>query len=82
MPWFDIVWDESLPNGNVAHLAEHGISIAEAEEVLMHAIGRERSRSSHRWVAFGRTSEGRDIAIVYEVLDAITVLPVTGFEIE
>jgi uncharacterized DUF497 family protein len=82
MPWFDIVWDDSVPNGNVAHLAEHGISVDEAEEVLMNAIGRDHSRSSRRWIAFGRTSSGRDIAVVYEMLDAITILPVTGFEIE
>lgn len=49
MPWFDIVWDESLPDGNVAHLAEHGSSPDEAEEVLMNAIGRERTRASGRW---------------------------------
>jgi uncharacterized DUF497 family protein len=82
MPWFDIVWDDSVPNGNVAHLAEHGISVDEAEEVLMNAIGRDHSRSIRRWIAFGRTSSGRDIAVVYEMLDAITILPVTGFEIE
>ena len=82
MPWFDIVWDESLPDGNVAHLAEHGVSLDEAEEVLMNAIGRERTRASGRWIAFGRTSAGRDIAVVYEMIDPITVLPVTAFDLE
>jgi uncharacterized DUF497 family protein len=81
MPWFDIVWDES-PHGNVAHLAEHGVSRDEAEEVLMNAVGREKSRSSNRLVAFGRTSSGRALAVVYEMLDAITLLPVTAFDIE
>jgi uncharacterized DUF497 family protein len=82
MPWFDIVWDESLPHGNVAHLAEHGVSPDEAEEVLMNAIGREKTRSSGRWIAFGRTSSGREIAVVYEMIDPITVLPVTAFDLE
>jgi uncharacterized DUF497 family protein len=82
MPWFDVVWDESIPHGNVAHLSENGVSKDEAEEVLMTAIGREKSRSSDRWVAFGRTSSGRELAVVYEMLDAITILPVTAFEIE
>lgn len=48
MPWFDVVWDESMPHGNVAHLSENGVSKDEAEEVLMNAIGREKSRSSDR----------------------------------
>jgi uncharacterized DUF497 family protein len=55
MPWFDIVWDGSRPHGNVAHLAEHGVSPGEAEEVRMNAISKQRSRSSNRWIALGRT---------------------------
>jgi len=82
MPWFDVVWDESLPHGNVAHLAEHGVSTQEAEEVLMDPIAREKSRNSSRWIAFGRTSEGRELAVVYEMIDPITVLPVTAFDLE
>lgn len=82
MPWFDIVWDDSQPHGNVAHLAEHGVSPGEAEEVLMNAISKQRSRSSDRWIAFGRTREGRELAVVYEMIDAITILPVTAFELD
>ena len=82
MPWFDIVWDDSWPDGNVAHLAEHGVSPEEAEVVLMHPIAREKSRSSGRWIAFGRTKEGRPLAVVYEMIDAITILPVTAFELD
>jgi uncharacterized DUF497 family protein len=82
MPWFDIVWDDSFPHGNVAHLAENGVTVEEAESVLMHAIGREKSRSSSRWIAFGRTSDGRNLAVVYEMVDEITILPVTAFELE
>jgi len=81
VPWFDVIWDESRPHGNVSHLAEH-VTKEEAEEVLMNAIGREKSRSSKRWVAFGRTAAGRELAVVYEMVDAITILPVTAFDIE
>jgi hypothetical protein len=48
----------------------------------MNAIGRERTRASGRWIAFGRTATGRDIAVVYEMIDPITVLPVTAFDLE
>ena len=32
MPWFNIVWDYE-PGGNIAHLAEYGVTSDEAEEV-------------------------------------------------
>jgi uncharacterized DUF497 family protein len=82
MPWFDVVWDDSLPDGNVAHLAEHGVSQDEAEDVLMNAVSREKSRSSGRWIAFGRTAAGRGLAVVYEMIDEITVIPVTAFAVD
>ena len=82
MPWFDVVWDDSLPDGNVAHLAEHGVSREEAEEVLTNAVSREKSRSSGRWIAFGRTASGRGLAVVYEMIDEITVIPVTAFDVD
>ena len=82
MPWFDIVWDDSRPHGNVADLAEHGVSPGEAEEVRMNAISKQRSRSRNRWIALGRTREGRELAVVYEMSDAMTILPVTAFELD
>jgi uncharacterized DUF497 family protein len=82
MPWFDVIWEESRPHGNVSHLAEHGVTKEEAEDVLMNAISREKSRSSKRWVAFGRTSSRRELAVVQEMVDPITILPVTAFDLE
>jgi uncharacterized DUF497 family protein len=81
MPWFDIIWDYE-PGGNIAHLAEHGVTPDEAEEVLMHPAKVEHSRSSGRWIAFGRTTAGRDLAVVYEQIDDMTILPVTAFDLE
>lgn len=82
MPWYDIVWDHSH-GGNVEHLADHGITTDEAEEVIMYPSGIEYSRSSGRCIAFGRTHRGRSIAVVYELLsDKVTVLPVTAFDVE
>ncbi|MGC8553272.1 MAG: hypothetical protein ACP5O7_10460 [Phycisphaerae bacterium] len=81
MPWFDIIWDDG-PGGYVIHLAEHGVMPDEAEEVPMHPAKVERSRSSGRCIAFGRTREGRNLAVVYEQVDRVTVLPVTAFDLE
>jgi uncharacterized DUF497 family protein len=70
------------PEGNVQHIAEHGISKEEVEEVLENPDGIETSRSSDRPIAFGETSTGRIIAIVYEEIDDDTVYPVTTYEVE
>ena len=70
------------PNGNVRHIAEHDVTKEEVEEVLENFIGIETSRSSGRPVAFGETSTGRLIAVVYEEVDEDTVYPVTAYEVE
>ena len=53
----------------------------EVEEVLENPDGVETSRSSGRPIAFGETSTGRIIAVVYEEIDKGTVYPVTAFEV-
>lgn len=77
------IWDlDDDPEGNVQHIAEHGISKAEVEEVLRSPTGIESSRSSHRPIAFGVTSTGRLIAVVYEAVDEDTAYPITAFEVK
>lgn len=84
MPYVEIVWDlDDDPDGNVAHIAEHGVTKDEVAEVFAaRPPGRERSRSSGRPIAFGYTSTGRLIAVVYERIDSHTVYPVTAYEVE
>ncbi len=83
MGYTSTIWDmEDDPAGNVQHVAEHGITREEVEEVLLNPDGIESSRSSGRPIAFGRTSTGRVIAVVYEEIDEVTVYPVTAFEVE
>jgi len=77
------IWDlDDDPNGNVRHIAEHDVSREEVEEVLESPAGIETSRSSGRPIAFGETSTGRLIAVVYEEVDEDTVYPVTAYEVE
>ena len=78
MPFFLFVWDDE----NEEHLAEHGVSRDEFEQVVCDPYGVRRSRSTRRPVAFGYTSEGRYLACVYEMIDATTVYPITAFEPE
>ena len=57
-----LIWDlDDDPQGNVQHIAEHGITKAEVVEVLAQPETREESRSSGRPVAIGATSTGRTI---------------------
>ena len=50
-----VIWDlDDEPDGNVAHIAEHGVTKEEVEEVLQDDDNEVvRSRSSGRWVTFG-----------------------------
>ncbi len=78
-----VIWDlDDDPEGNVLHIAEHDIVKEEVEEVLDNPAGIETSRSSGRPIAFGETSTGRLIAVVYEEIDEDTVYPVTAYEVE
>jgi uncharacterized DUF497 family protein len=80
-----IVWDlDDDPDGNVQHIAEHGIAIEEAEEVLLAADEVIASTSSGRPVVFGQTTTGKYIAVVFEIVDEnpLAVYPVTAYETE
>lgn len=82
MPAIEIIWDlEDDPEGNVAHIAEHDVSQDEVLEVLTAPTAREESHSSGRPIAFGVTSTGRLIAVVYEVVDEDVFYPVTAYEV-
>lgn len=80
-----IIWDmEDDPDGNVQHLLEHDVTIEEAEEVLLdRQSSRAPSRSSGLPTAFGWTSTGRHLAVVYELVDddPLTFRPVTAYEV-
>lgn len=78
-----IFWDlDDDPDGNVQHIAEHGISIEEVEDVLYAAEAVVASQSSGRPITFGETGTGRYIAVVFDVVDEdpLTVYPVTVYE--
>jgi hypothetical protein len=80
-----IIWDlEDDPEGNVQHIREHDVSIDEAEEVLLDPqSSRSVSRSSGLPTAFGWTSTGRYLAVVYELVDddPLTLRPVTAYDV-
>jgi uncharacterized DUF497 family protein len=81
MPWYDFLWSYES-DGNVEHIADHGITTDEVECVVRNPMAVRASRSTGRPVAVGRTSEGRLLLVVYERIDDVTIYPVTAYEIE
>jgi uncharacterized DUF497 family protein len=79
-----IVWDlEDDLHGNVQHVAEHGVSIAEVEEVIFGSLSNTTaSRTSGQRITFGHTDEGRYLAVVWEHVmdDPLTIYPITAYD--
>ncbi len=75
--YIDFLWTTEI----VAHCAEHGISQDDFEYVVHHPVRKGLSRSTRLPVVWGRTPDGRYIMAVYEQVDAVTVLPVTAYEV-
>lgn len=77
-----ILWDpDDDPCGNVQHIAEHGVTQDEVEDVFQNQTGTDTSRSSGRPVVFGNTCTGRHLIVVYEVIDANTIYPITAYDV-
>jgi len=80
-----IIWDlDDDPDGNVQHIAEHGVTVEEVEEVLFDPRTRTgRSRTSGRPQAFGSTSTGKYITVIWDEVsdDPRTIYPVTAYEV-
>ena len=77
MDFFQIIWDdEAAPDGNVEHIAEHGLTIEDVEYVLATPTSEGVSKSTGLPIAWGYTSDGTYILVVYEVLfeDAIRIV--------
>jgi hypothetical protein len=78
MPWYLFLWDPETE----AHLAQHGVTPDEFEEVVCNPDSIGESRSTGRPIAFGYTSTGKYLACVYELADPDTVVPFTAYELE
>lgn len=83
-----IAWDGpgDVPN-NVEHVAEHGITPEEIEEVLASVPDSAvfRSRSSGRPAAIGETAGGRTLFVTFDRDDSggfVVIYPVTAYDVE
>ena len=72
----DLEWDE----GNSLHLElGHGIRQEEVEEVFANAPFFRKTKKGH-YAAFGTTSEGRYLTIVFELKTKGIARPITGWD--
>ena len=69
------------PEGNVQHVAEHGLTIEDVEHVLSSPRSVGTSASTGRPCAWGYTLEGIYIIVVYDEIDEDTIRVVTAYEV-
>jgi hypothetical protein len=83
----DFIWDlEDDPEGNYWHICVegHGVTREEVEEVVSgNHDSASLSRSSSQPEAFGWTSTGKYLTVVFERVsdDPLTVYPITAYEV-
>ena len=78
MPMFFFIWSSTT----VEHLAEHDVSPDEFEFVVQNPESTGVSRSTGRPFAVAVTDEGRELLCVYEQIDAMTIEPITAYELD
>jgi hypothetical protein len=80
-----VIWDDpDDPDGNVAHFAEHGLTMEEVLDVLMDPDARTGvSRSSDRAGKFGWTTTGNPIVVFWDLEseEPEVIYPVTAYEV-
>ena len=77
MAYFEFQWTDEI----VEHLAEHGVSQEDFAEVVSEPERRGESRSTSRPCCWGETSDGRYLFCDCEYLDAISIIPITAYEV-
>jgi hypothetical protein len=83
MAYIEFVWDlDDDPDGNVIHIGQHGLTKDDVAHALTHSRREERSRSSGSPIAFGPAEDGREIAVVYEIIDDMRIYPITAYEVD
>jgi hypothetical protein len=77
MPFYFFIWTSEI----VDHLAEHGVTPEDFEEIVSDPESEGVSRSTGNPLAFGSTSDGRFLCCVFKRWDDDTIEPVTAYEV-
>ena len=79
-----VIWDDPDDrDGNTAHIAEHGLTTDEVDEVLLDdRLRTATSRSTGRPCKFGWTTTGKHIVVVWDEAndDPLMLYPITAYE--
>lgn len=76
-----VIWDDE-PGGNVEHVAEHGLTPDEVDEVLRDdTIPTAHSRSTGQPCKFGHTSTGKYIIVIWSEEGPGIIYPQTAYEV-
>ena len=82
MRFFHVIWDDDEePEGNVQHIAEHGLTVGDIEYVLENPTAEGTSAGTGRPCCFGYTPGCDFIIVVYEQVNDETIYPVTAYEV-
>lgn len=82
MDFLRIIWDDADdPDGNVHHIAEHGLTIEEVEGVLANPTSEGVSASSGRPCVWGYTLEDVYLMVIFERPDEDSIWVVTAYEV-
>jgi uncharacterized DUF497 family protein len=68
-------WD----NVNIRHIARHNVEIEEAEEALIQSLYMRKTRQG-RYIAYGQTTTGRYLTVIFEPRGQSTVRVITARE--
>jgi uncharacterized DUF497 family protein len=79
---YEFLWDDDSAEGNVAHIAEHGLSLDEVEHAFHNVLRETTSRSSGRPALFGLTPDDRVLFVVYEEIEEGLIYVFTAYETE
>ena len=82
MDFFRLLWDDpDDPDGNVQHIAEHGLDIEDVEEVLSDPFSEGFSASSGLPAVWGYSLEGIYIIVVFQEIDEEMIRVVTAHQV-
>jgi uncharacterized DUF497 family protein len=82
MNFLRILWyDPDDPEGNIQHIAEHGLSIEDVEDVLENPASEGSSNATGRPCVWGYTLEGLYIIVIYDQIDDDTIRVVTAYQV-
>jgi uncharacterized DUF497 family protein len=82
MRFIQVIWDDDdALEGNVRHIAEHGLTMEDVECVLENPTVEGLSGSTGRPCCFGYTPGGDFIIVIYEQVGKEAVYPLTAYEV-